>query len=236
MTKLLLVSIHKSGTNMLTQAIGGNHQQIDGKMERGNIHPHPNVVANLKEFQRFGRSHLPYHKWYGEIMKEQKGKILFLYRDIRDCIVSWTYYVDKIKGTEWFTNFEVSKDKRLEDFPFSERMTQIICESRFIYKRFVDWMDAPDDLVYKMKYEDILTSKKETFQDFINWMGTDLIQMLNTEFDCSRPEYMMKRIDPANCNTYRKGAIGQWKHYFTYEQKKLFHQNLQDLLEKLGYD
>jgi len=236
MTKLLLVSIHKSGTNMMTQAIGGNHQQMDGKMEMGNIHPHSEVIQSLKKFSRFGRSHLPYHSQYCKVMREQKGKILFLYRDIRDCIVSWTYYVDKVKGTEWFTNFEVSKDKRLEDFPFSERMTKIICGSRFIYERFVNWIDTPNELVYKMKYEDILNNKKETFQDFIDWMGSGLIQTLSTEFDCSKPEYMMQRIDPANCNTYRKGAIGEWEHFFTYEQKRLFRVHLEDLLERLGYD
>ena len=236
MTKLLLVSIHKSGTNMLTQAIGGNHQQMDGKMEKGNIHPHSEVIQSLKKFSRFGRSHLPHHSRYCEVMREQGGKILFLYRDLRDCIVSWTYYVDKAKGTEWFTNFEVSEDKRLEDFPFSERMTKIICGSRFIYERFVNWIDTPDDLVYKMRYEDVLTKRKETFRNFIDWMGSDLVQTLGREFDCSSPGYMVQRIDPANCNTYRKGAIGEWEHFFTYEQKRLLRVNLEDLLERLGYD
>jgi len=235
-SKLLLVSIHKAGTNMLTQAIGGNHQQIDGKMERDNIHPNPEVIKNLKEFNRFGRSHLPYHPRYYEVMWEQGGKILFLYRDLRDCIVSWTHYVDKIKGTEWFTNFEVSKGIRLEEFPFHERMTHIIMRSRFIYERFVNWMDSPDDVVYKMSYEDVLRSPKSTFQGFIDWAGHDVLNVLGREFSCSKPEYMIGRIDPKNCSTFRNGVIGEWRHYFTSEQKKLFKVRLGDLLGRLGYD
>lgn len=236
MTKLLLVSIHKAGTNMITQAIGGNHQQIDGKMEKRHDHPHPEVIKDLKEFDRFGRSHLPYHERYCQVMKDQGGKILFVYRDLRDCIVSWTHYVDKIRGTEWFTNYSIGNGKRLEDLEFTDRMTSIIKRSRWIYERFVDWIDTPDDLVHKMRYEDVLTNREETFKKFINWMGKDLVEELGREFNCSSPKYMMKRIDPKNCNTYRKGTSGQWKSYFTPTQRKYFDRYLGDLLERLGYD
>jgi len=235
MSKLLLASIHKSGTNMLTQAIGGNHYQINGRIEKDDIHPHPEVIQEMKKFQRFGRSHLPYHPRYYEVMWELGGKIIFLYRDPRDCIVSWAHYVDDVKGHEGFINFEIGYGLRLEHLDIQERIHAILQEAKFEYGRFANWLDAPDDVVYKMTYEDMLYRRKSTFQDLIDWMGDELVQVLGTEFDCSKPEYMMRRIDPDNCNTYRKGTTGDWKNHFTKEQEEFFWSEMGETMERMGY-
>ena len=236
MSKLFLISVHKSGTNMLTQAIGGSHQQIDGKVNRDEIHPHPETVKAIQDFTRFGRSHLPYDPGYVKALSEADGKGIFLYRDPRDCIVSWAHYADDVKGYKGFINFKVGEDTRLSDLSISERIDEIINVAKFEYGRYVDWLDTPDDLIYKMTYEDMLYRRKETFRDLIDWMGSDLISVLNTEFDCSKPQHMIQRIDPANCNTYRKGVSGDWKNHFTEEQKLRFWYEMGDIMDRMGYD
>lgn len=236
MSKLLLVSVHKSGTNMLTQAIGGSHEQIDGKVNRDEIHPHPEIIKAIKDFKRFGRSHLPYHPRYYEVLWESCGKGIFLYRDPRDCIVSWAHYADDVKGYKGFINFEVGEGKRLADLSIPERIDEILKVAKFEYGRYVDWLDAPDDVIYKMTYEDMLLNRRETFQKLLDWMGEDIIKELEVEFPCSNPEQMIRRIDPGNCNTYRKGTTGDWKNHFTKKHTELFWNTCGDLMEKFGYE
>lgn len=235
MTKLFLISVHKSGTNMLTQAIGGSHEQIDGKVNKDEIHPHPETVKAIKEFTRFGRSHLPYHPRYMEVLWESGGKGIFLYRDPRDCIVSWAHYIDDVVGHEGFINFEAGHGFRLDGLNIQERIHAILQKAEFEYGRYVDWLDTPDDVIYKMTYEDMLLRRKETFRDLIDWMGDDLVQVLGTEFDCSTPEKMMSRIDPDNCNTYRKGITGDWKNHFTDYQETIFWDEMEEIMNRMGY-
>lgn len=237
MTKLFLASVHKSGTNMLTQAIGGNHHQINGHIEVDEKHPHPQVIHELIEFDRFGRSHLPYHPEYPKILREVGAKAIFLYRDPRDCIVSWAHYIDDVKGHEGFINFRIGENRRLEHLPtISERIDAILDVANYEYMRYARWLDAPDDVVYKITYEDMLLDRKKTFADLIGWMGNDLVRVLGREFDCSTPEAMMRRIDPDNCNTYRKGITGDWKNHFSKVQHAKFWMVMENVMRKMRYD
>jgi hypothetical protein len=221
---------------MLTQAIGGSHEQIDGKVNRGEIHPHPETLKAIQDFTRFGRSHLPYHPDYVEVLQRSGGKGIFLYRDPRDCIISWAHYADDVKGYKGFINFKVGENRRLSDLSISERIDKILRVAKFEYGRYVEWLDASDDVIHKMTYEDLLYRRKSTFQTLIDWMGDDLVQVLGTEFDCSTPEKMINRIDPANCNTYRKGTTGDWKNHFTSEQEEFFWVEMGEIMDKMGYD
>lgn len=221
---------------MFAQAIGGSRFDINAHIDKDEIHPHQDVISKLREFDRFGRAHLFYHPEYCRFMRELGGKIVFLYRDPRDCIVSWIYYLDDIANHEGYFNFDVSNEQKLIDLSRPERIDAILQRAKYFYGRYVGWLDTPDDIVYKLKYEDILLDGKNTLQNLIGWMGEDLISVLNKEADCSKPEYMLERIDPKTCKHFRRGIIGDWRNHFTGGQVKLFWETCGDLMEKFNYE
>lgn len=229
--KLLLVSVHKSGTNMITQAIGGNHAQIDGKVDPGENHPHPVTVQGIREFERFGRSHLPFHPGYESILRSENCKVLFLLRDPRDCIVSWAHFVDDMEGYEGFINFEVEAGIRLDALSVEERIDEILKVSTWEYERYAGWLDMLKDLVYPMWYEDVIKERLKVFSEFIDWLPIELRYKL----DCNNPHRMINRIDPENCHTFRKGIIGDHKNYFDEERHELFWMGMSGVMERMGY-
>ena len=222
MKKLLLTSIPKSGTNMLTQAIGGDHYQIDGCIQEHDEHPAPSVIRELTKYDRFARSHLPYHPCYIPILEGLGIQVIFLYRDPRDCIVSWKYWIlrtEEVGGG--FINFITDEGIRLAKT--DDPIKHIISKSFFHWHRFLGWMDHEN--VLSISYEDMLNNQQETFDKIVRFNGLG-----------GNHQLMKERINPSTCSTFRKGIIGDWKEEFTTEHEKLFWEEMKDIMETLGYE
>jgi len=232
MSRLLLTSLHKSGTAMLTQAIGDG-LVFNGMVDWKDKHPHPYCIEQFDNFDRFARAHMPHASEYVEIFREKGIKTIFLYRDLRDTIVSWAYWIDKIKDYKGWINLEIDQGKvRLEDLSIPNRINAILDVAEKNYSRYVGWLDTPDDIVFKLCYEDMRDDREKTFLTLIEWMGKDLADKMG----CPIPGVMINRIDPQNCSTFRHGIIGDWKNHFTEENIELFWTTCGYLMEKFGYE
>lgn len=221
--KYILISVPKSGTNMITQAIGGSHHQIDGRIQEHDRHPHPYVIKELVNFDRFARSHLPFSSFYPTLFKIMDIKGIFLYRDPRDSIVSWLYWIQRegeIGGG--FINFMTDEGVRVAES--SDPIKWLISKSAYHWERFIGWMNVEG--VLSLSYEDILENKERELQKIAEF----------TENSFGSVNAMQTRINPSSCSTFRKGIIGDWKNHFTDEHTEYFNKEMKRIMEVMGYE
>lgn len=231
MTRLIVISIPKSGSGMLAQAIGGNH---------ANIGPSAYVKqpskSSLKIMQKFtdpfARSHQPYHLAYENFYRERGDKVVFLHRDLRDTIVSHAFYiVSNWRGHKSYFNFPIGNEKLLEDA--EDKILEIIKKSRWLHGRYLGWMSV--DFVLDLKYEELVNTNGDKnpkgFQKFVDYLG----KYAGT-LGCKSPAQMIGRINPNGCNTFRKGIVGDWKNHFKKRHIELFWEKCGDMMKEFGYD
>lgn len=228
MTRLINIAIPKSGSGMLAQAIGGEHANIGPGMYAD--HPDAETFKEMRFTEPFARSHQPHHSAYEEFYRERGDKVIFLYRDLRDVIVSHAMYVDKWAGHRSYFNFPIGEGKFLAKA--DDRIMELIKRSRWLYERYLGWLEV--DFVLPLKYEELVnpdgSKNPEGFQKFIDYLGN-----YAGTLECKSPKQMINRIDPNSCNTYRKGVVGDWKNHFKDKHIKIFWQTCGNIMRELGY-
>jgi len=213
---------------MLTQAIGGEHEQI-GVVIAGLVHPIPSIADQIRELSGFGRAHLPYRKEYEEIIVEKNIKTVFLYRDPRDAIISHKHWIQRQGEVgHGFMNFEVHPGVRLRDC--EDPIWELLKVYGFHYERFLPWHDR--DFIHQIKYEDLVTNTVATLENLLEFIGGSVA----VEIDCGTVGIMMSRINPETCSTFRKGVIGDWKSEFLEHHKRYFNNHYKEMMKRLGYE
>jgi len=215
--KIMLVSVPKSGTNMLDQMVGT--VQHHAYVIRGDFatldKPVPRILEEIRNPpEQFVRTHLIYLPEYAEAMKSYE-RTFFLYRDFRDCIVSSVYW-DSRGGT-----YTELKDVRLSKKQINERIFIQLEKWRFVYPEFVGWLKQ--DWIKKFKYEDFILHKKETLDRLAKEIGGNF---------ASLERVMGKQEGP----TFRKGIIGDWKSHFTEQHSEKFWEYFGEVMKEFGYE
>jgi hypothetical protein len=214
----ILISIQKSGTDMLSQALGiydGPYLQIDGMVDPADIHPNQHVLEKLREPWPRGiaRSHMHYDPAYLEIIKHKATPIVFAYRDPRDTIVSWMHWIKTRQAEGWFD---------LKGYRGDEQTIWDILEvSNFHFSRFLGWLEDP--YVFSVQYEELV-------QDRIKVLGE-----LSFYLGYSSASEMSRKIDPRTSTTFRKGVPGEWKKNFTLEMHEFFWEECYEIMKRMGY-
>ncbi|WP_088103463.1 sulfotransferase domain-containing protein [Halalkalibacter urbisdiaboli] len=245
--KVLINSVPKSGTNLLVQIINGIPGMFNEQYEfyyKGNREK----VLNLRNGE-FVTSHIDYDETFSKKLEEKNIKHVFIYRDLRDIIVSMRYFIlgklpshplrstfnshlltqeeqleALIQGTQ-FVNEEIQKQDSFNPHP------GLYQEFKMIY----EWVHAPGACV--VRYEDFIKSKETktaALNKIINYLWDDLKQIGMTKEELYTS--IEKNINPKKAWTYRKGEIGNWKQEFSQKNKESFKQVAGDFLIKLGYE
>lgn len=230
MTRLINIAIPKSGSGMLAQAIGGNHNNIPPSAYKKQ--PTPATIKVMKSFtDPFARSHQPYHIEYEKIYRDRGDKVIFLHRDLRDTIVSHALYADQWAGHRSYFNFPIGNGKFLADA--DDKILEIIKKSRWLHGRYLGWMSV--DFVLDLKYEELVntngSSNPKGYQKIIDYLG-NYAGTLN----CKTPGQMIGRININGCNTFRKGIVGDYKNHFKERHIELFREKCSDMMKEFGYD
>ncbi len=218
---MFLISIPKSGTNMIDQMLGTYSAVayvIKSSISKAEDKFYP-VEEVLREMNnppiQFVRSHLLYSKEYEEVL-ESYNHVFFLYRDFRDCIISSMFWDARTNAHQKPHQVKLSEEQ-IDQLLFVQME-----KWRPIYFRFSDWLDVP--WIHKLKYEDfILDSKTQTER---------LVRIING----SNSPAMMKMVGSRQSNTFRKGTIGDWKDYFKPHHLDIFWDYFGDLMERFGYE
>jgi hypothetical protein len=162
---------------------------------------------------------------------------VFIYRDPRDLLVSHVFYAKDIHTGhgmhDYYNNVLRTMEERLNvaiegcDLPGLGLPT--VYER---YKNFLAWFN--DDRVLCLRFEDFILNQPATLDKML-----DYIETFGVKFSIPRNK-ALERLStvnkPRKSGTFRKASPGNWKEYFTEDNKRRFKTIAGDLLSRLGYE
>ena len=209
MSKPFLVSIPKSGTHLMRHILGmkrENSQVVDTKFDL--------MTWRFRKDDVGASGHMVY--WPGYMDKLGDYTAIFLIRDPRDIIVSWSHYDQA--ASKWFRIFE-DGDEVLDMEDYQDKIMFLL---RMLYDRFVlmaGWMY--DSLV--IRYEGLLNNPRKE------------LAPIASALDCGL-EDLVERSKFRGGRTYRKGVAGEWRKEFTEEHINYFNLRYENIMRIYGYE
>lgn len=244
---VLCNSFPKSGTHLLVQII----QALPEIRDWGSfLASTPSItfreISQEKMCKRIQRivprelvsGHLFFSKKMDNSLASKKTVHYFIYRDLRDVVISEAFYLHKMN--RWHRLHKYFKALSSDD----ERIMFSIngsCDPKFPYdypdvkkrfERYRGWLNNPK--VFAVRYEDLISQNKA---EIIDQMVAYYQENAQRKFE--KDEIVQKalaNIRPEKSHTFREGKSGKWKEVFKSEHKKRFKEVAGDLLIELGYE
>jgi len=219
---ILVTSMPKCGTHLLTRAVSfltGKEKVIFDYHEF-----YKSLTLPVLQKNQYFQHHVYYTDEVAAFLRANHFKILYIYRDPRDQVVSRAYWVKAMPEA----HTQMPKHDKISDI-----ITYLITDINAAYAPFMRWTQEPN--VCSLKFEDLIGPKGKgnlkaqvlAFRKIAAYLGVTLTQPLL--IDCVNKLF-------GDSATFRKGEIGSWKQHFTPAQKELFKKYGGDLLIELGYE
>lgn len=190
----------------------------------------------------FLKGHMGYLKALEALFCGLKIGMVFIYRDLRDVVVSQTYHIlsdkkDKLfhTGREQYLklgskeNIMIAVIEGIDGYPgIFER-----------FESFAPWLDR--EWALKMPYEEMLLKPERAAKRFFEYSvslsanGNETYvdkRVRKAAIDGILLEMKQRQLSP----TYRKGKRGQWKYEFTPRVTACFKEHDPGYLARLGYE
>ncbi|WP_407271098.1 sulfotransferase domain-containing protein [Radiobacillus sp. PE A8.2] len=244
----LMTSVPKSGTHLLHQILTGMPTvSMDIKnLQKKFFMDNKYVVGQDKAFQdhfqrlkalpnnQFGLGHLWYTANYKQFLKTLNMKHIFLHRDPRDVLVSMSYFIPSL----WPEHPLHLPFQTVYTTP-KARMMALISGVKwpdfYHYNMpFYEWLIDSETL--HISFEELIkseASRRSALVKIVNFLWADVSMPCSVE---EMVNQMVANIDNQTSGTFRKGAIGSWKHEFDEEVKAAFKANAGDMLIRFGYE
>lgn len=256
MKNIIIASHRRSGTHLTLDAIRNNSKLINNKIHTleqiSNNHPTNHIklskfnsALNTKRHNLI-KTHILGDKTvkfgigeplvdYKEKNKDyinklfEKSKIIYVYRDGRDVMVSLYNYINKIE--------EIDYDKS-----FSSHLKENIY---YWVKHIESWKNKD---VLHISYESFAKDYENTIKSIFNYLEIEInknIINVYRNFDKNESNNLLKRIKSIvtfwKSNTIsailpNKGKVGDWENHFNENDKTKFKEAAGDLLIELGYE
>lgn len=238
--KICVLSIPKSGTHLLEQILF--HMTTQKAQD-----PNDYMILEQKNFNLPANYFLQTHAFAIDhniqLLAHNNFKGIFLYRDPRDQIVSYAYYIKKYPA--YWPHIKHLSISQLISL-LTENMGCIYgapgINSMYLknigtidnfYKIYLRWAVVPN--IYSTSFEKLVGSKGGgSDEDQLN-------ELINIALHCSikisinKIEEISQKIFGSSI-TYRQGMIGAWKNHFSLAQKNRFKKIAGQLLIDLGYE
>ncbi|WP_347550649.1 sulfotransferase domain-containing protein [Pseudalkalibacillus hwajinpoensis] len=240
----LLNSVPKSGTHLLKQILLGIPEtfHIPGKVIYEGLAKdhlkHVEIMSNLQE-NEFIMGHIYYSKRWADMLDERNIKQVFITRDLRDVIVSMTYFIhEKLPNHPLYETF-TQKDKTQKDRYLHLIRGVDTDDVRYgniasWFNDFSDWLTDSNTL--SLTYEELMQSENSR-RDAIKRTAEYLFEDLKPSVSLNELVNQMEgNIRPAQSPTFRKGNIGSWKNEFDDEVIEAFKEVAGNLIIQLGYE
>jgi hypothetical protein len=92
----------------------------------------------------------------------------------------------------------------------------------------------------EVRYEDLLEHPKEEVERLLGFLGVDteeaLVEHCVSQASFEKLSKGRERGEEDPSSFYRKGIAGDWKNYFTEEDRRVFKEEAGELLIRLGYE
>ncbi|MFX0133292.1 MAG: sulfotransferase domain-containing protein [Candidatus Hodarchaeota archaeon] len=259
---IVIVSHRRSGTHWIIDSIrknsndvSQNYFNLDQMLESSNKYISPDeFITLLNEYKKnklkpILKTHMTANfspftskkslKIINEII--DNSKIIYVYRDGRDVMVSFWYYMKKFtKNLPDFSDFIIMNN---DSDPTYSNLNRI----EYWKEHIVGWFE----LTYKYRniclvsYEELYYTYQKTMKHIFNFLE---LQKLYPKFkevklqDKNVGYYfkkLMAKIIPINMESTsihpRKGIVGDHKNHFTKKDLDLFYKIAGDFMKKLGY-
>jgi len=238
-SQIVLISIPKCGTHLSIKTISllSDRECISTSLhdKKEKLYYLTNLPANY-----FWKSHEKYQGYIADQLLKTKSKIIFIYRDPRDCIISHIYWNE-------FGRYEYYPERILEHSPEFDMSTAIFSMIRGdttyknsheinianFFKSYLPWSNVPG--VLTIQFEDLVgpqgggSAQKQY----------ECIKKIATHLGCDTNDEMIAYVANnlfGDTKTFRKGKIGDWKNHFNPEHKQAFKEIAGQLLIDLGYE
>lgn len=175
------------------------------------------------------------------LVRNGVNKVLVMYRDPRDIVVSNYYHILKDNPWKPTDSFYADYSKMTKEDALSHSMDLMIDDfSSWIHgwKKCAEERQDIDCLV--IKYEDLRNDPRGTFRKTLSFFGVELNkEQFDETFSASEKPLggnFMTAFLPGKMSTKRKGTFGEWKKEFNANQKREFKEKAGSLLVELGYE
>ena len=237
--KIFILGVGKSGTTALVYKVAGglpNCQAFSGGQPGKYIGDYENAVYKHTYEERKGKSFDLYRE---HLAKEHYDRKIWMARDPRDSAVSRMLYRwhkghrGNKKQFEAYFKLILKKEQDPRSVSFCEicRYTgrnewprskeDVLKAERLRYHNMSEFVKALGDDWFLFKYEDMVANN---FSDLNAYLGFEVNQ------DAEVP------VSTGKAKVVRKKATGDWRHWFTEADVKLFKPLYLPYLEIIGYD
>ncbi|MES1180139.1 MAG: sulfotransferase domain-containing protein [Hyphomicrobium sp.] len=233
--RYLVISLGKSGSNWLNNILAA----LPG-IDKFDMGAHKITALVLSELELLTRgssmyTHVQYSPEFMRDIERLNIRAFYIYRDIRDSVVSEYFhkaYLDPILKEKWPVLKSVD-DKTAFDF---SNIMEWSTTSPY-YDDTLLWMK--ESRIPKVKFEKLVTDPEESVRAllaFHNMSYTD--QEIQAAISAASFKAMSGGREPGEedrRNHYRKGIVGDWMNYFSFEQHTDLWNHAGAMLTELGY-
>ena len=248
---MYVVGYPKSGNTwlcyLLAYCLNAEYDDLDAP----GIHPRNEYQ---RRYVKGGLEHTSYQDKLGKVLKthtleiknQDSTPVVYLVRDGRDVMVSYSYYKNSFtqKSISWSSYKTILRQLyRLS----IEKLTAVKKDwvfSWFMRRHTLDWVNHIDTWMKKkpiaiVKYEDLKTIPEKTLEELMLKLGvqvdSEIIQQAVQIFKFEN--LSNRRTGEENKKSfYRKGIVGDWKNHFSSSDTAFFNKKASYILEILGYE
>ena len=234
--RVLCNSLPKAGTHLLERALCLHprlYRPLLPTINEMNIDDRGGLARLLGRLRPGGVlvSHLACRPEWAAAVQEAGVRALLMVRDPRDVVVSTAHFVVAEPSHPWHARYLAEPDVGARIRLTIAGDAQVVPIGRLL-AGYGDW-EREGALV--VRFEDLVgaagggddTSQRRCLRDVYDHLGLPL--------DEARLEEIAGRLFSASSPTFRRGAIGQWRHAFDDEARALFDGRASELLGALGY-
>lgn len=245
---ILVNSLPKSGTHLLEQIVGSipelrNFGEFISSMKssfhfrRQSLDQCRRLLATTTPGELV-RAHLFHSDEIATLLGEMHFVHFFIYRDLRDVVVSEAIYYRRIN--RWHRLHSVFRDARSDNDAIMLAITGFDDSTGAIYfpnigvrfAHYAPWIASPG--VHAVRFESLVSAEREeSLRKLMEFHASRQTETVNVENLCAGA---VAAIAPQRSHTYRSGKSGGWKDVFTEHHKNAFKEVAGHFLTSLGYE
>ena len=235
-------SIPKAGTNLINRIL----KMVPGTVDWWTYHLDEKIPDIMKQLASVKRgqivtAHLPWSEELDSALKEREFKRYLIVRDLRDVVVSGSYYVTRKDDHDLYSYFNSLPSSEERISAYIEGVDGALLPSGVsaqsigdFVSGYLPWWSDEDCLI--VKFEDLIGPAGGGSEDRQREAIASVLRHLSIKVDDGQLDFIAEHAFSRNARTFRKGLIGDWKNHFTEEHKAAFKACAGQYLVQMGYE